>query len=127
MAWSPGSLDATVARIYAIVNTWMFRNAGTASSVSLLSASASWTPGAISANTTAEKDITITGVTLASGAFVQAGYNQILVSGLVLCGKVKADDTVTVSIANVTAGSLTPTAGTAYAQVWVPGTASLNA
>ncbi len=81
-----------------------------------LSNTASWTPGAIAANTGATTTITVTGAAL--GDVVALGYNQNLNAGLILTGWVSSSNTVTAQIRNVTAGSLTPTAGTVRADVW---------
>jgi type 1 fimbria pilin len=82
----------------------------------VLTGTASWTPGAIGAGAGATQSVTVTGAAL--GDPVAVGYNQNLQDGLVLTGEVSAANTVTAQLRNVTAGSLTPTAGTVRATVW---------
>jgi hypothetical protein len=82
----------------------------------VLTGTASWTPGAIGANGGAVQNITVTGA--AQGDRVALGYTQNLQAGLILTGEVSAANTVEAQIRNVTAGSLTPTAGTVNATVW---------
>jgi hypothetical protein len=81
-----------------------------------MTGTAAWTPGAIGANAGATQSVTVTGAAL--GDVVAVGYNQNLQDGLVLTGEVSAANTVTAQIRNVTAGSLTPTAGTVRATAW---------
>jgi hypothetical protein len=82
----------------------------------VMTGSAAWTPGAIGANSGATTSVTVIGAAL--GDQIAVGYNQDLQAGLILTAEVSAANTVTAQIRNVTAGSLTPTAGTVRVTVW---------
>jgi len=82
----------------------------------VLTGTAAWTPGAIGADAGVTTTVTVTGAAL--GDPCEPGYNQVLAAGLILSAQVTAANTVTVQIRNVTAGSITPTAGTVRATVW---------
>ena len=74
------------------------------------------TPGAIAANTTyVSSGITVTGAEV--GDVVLVGPPATAPSGLVYCGYVSAPDTVKIHIGNVTAGAITPDAGTYQVRV----------
>lgn len=81
-----------------------------------LSATAAWTPGAIASAASASTTLTVTGAAL--GDTVAVGYNQALAAGLVISGQVSAANTVRVTIANLSGGSVTPAAGTIRADIW---------
>lgn len=71
-----------------------------------LRATATLGTGAITAGTTASQTITVTGAV--TGAEVSVGGPATLEAGLMLFGHVSAADTVTLRVANVSAGSITP-------------------
>jgi hypothetical protein len=73
---------------------------------SSMRATATLGTGAIGAGTTATQNITVTGAV--AGAEVAVGGPTTLEAGLILYGYVSAADTVTLRVANVTAGSITP-------------------
>lgn len=73
-----------------------------------LSGSAAWTPGLIGAAGSVSTTVTVAGATLAM--FVKAAYNSSL-GGLTLSAYVSSANTITVVLANNTAGSITPSAG----------------
>jgi hypothetical protein len=108
-----GAFGATILEL---TDAGALKWAGGASIVKHLTGTAAWTPGAIAANAGVTTTVTVTGATLANSV-VQVGYSVALTAGLILTGWVSAADTVTVQIRNVTAGAITPTAGTVRASV----------
>lgn len=62
----------------------------------------------VTAASSGDTDITVTGV--AVGDLVQIIPNAAIQAGLTWCARVKAANTVTLRVANATAGNLTPTA-----------------
>jgi hypothetical protein len=80
------------------------------------SVTAAWTPGALNAAAAATLAVTVTGAAI--GDSVYASYDQALTAGLLLSAQVTSANTVTVTIFNATAGSLTPAAGTVRVDWW---------
>lgn len=70
----------------------------------------SLTPSSVSANTSAEQDFTVTGVTTADKVIVN-GPAPTVGTGIVNV-RVKSSNTVSITFGNFTSGSLTPTSGT---------------
>jgi hypothetical protein len=83
-----------------------------------IAGNASWTPGAVSNGAYVTKSVTVTGARY--GDTVSVGYSTTLANGLIICGAVTANDTVTVTIYNMSGGTLTPSAGTVYANAFKP-------
>jgi hypothetical protein len=71
--------------------------------------------GSISAGTVATDTITATGALI--GDVVAIGWNGADVAGVIITGRVSANDTVTIYAANVTSGSITVGNRTYYAVV----------
>lgn len=80
------------------------------------SVTAAWNPGAITNGTAVSTTVTVTGA--AVGDNVRASYDQTLADGMILSAQVTGAGTVTVSIFNATAGSLTPTSGNVRVDWW---------
>ncbi len=78
--------------------------------VGQISATATWSPGAITAGSFASTTITLTGA--AVGDFVLAEHNKMLTSDLMISAHVSAVNTVKVLIFNPTTASITPASGT---------------
>lgn len=70
------------------------------------------TPASVAANTTAEQDFTVTGLTTADTVDFNPGAAPTAGTGIV-GWRVKAADTLSVTYCNNTAGALTPSSGTA--------------
>ena len=86
---------------------------GNLNGVKALKFTAAFTPAEVAANTTAEQDVTVTGVAVGDVIFVNKPTAQ---AGLGIVGvRVKSTDTVSVTFSNNTATPITPTASQTYA------------
>jgi hypothetical protein len=74
----------------------------------VLSGTSSWNPGAIANGASASKTISVAGA--AVGNTVKVGIFPALAAGMLLTGQVTAADTVTVTLGNLSGGSVTPSA-----------------
>lgn len=103
---------------------WVFGQSGGGTGVSVLGAAikmhhsvvASWTPTAIAAAGNQTTTVAVTGA--AVGDTVIVAYGVSLTAGLLLSAQVTSANTVTVTVYNATAGSLTPAATTALRVDW---------
>lgn len=74
------------------------------------------TPAQVLANTTAEQTFTVLGVSV--GDYINLGSAVAQTTGIVVGSvRVTAPNTISIQFANITAGALTPVAGT-YGVIW---------
>ena len=83
--------------------------------VGQVASTSTWSPGAIANGAQVSTTITVSGA--AVGDFVLASHDKILTSALIISAHVSAANTVTVVIANLSGGSITPASGTLKALV----------
>lgn len=81
----------------------------------ILSNTTSWTPGVVASGAAVSKTLTVTGAVV--GNAVAVGVYPALPAGVVASAQVTAGDTVTVTLANLSGGSVTLAAGNVRAVV----------